>query len=128
MLPTWPQALNAEGAIQMGVLRRVFEARDEWWNLVPDSAVLAEGGMTTGTILNLAARHSEGRWLMAYLGEASTVSVDLSKGTGERCRTFWIDPRTGNSRAIADFSTGGVQTLTTPEGWEDALLIVMVNE
>jgi hypothetical protein len=125
MLPTWPQALDAGGAVQMGVLKQVFQERYEWWNLVPDQDILAEGGRTTGTILNLAARHNEGRWIMAYLGEPAFVAVDLTKIAGtDRCTAFWIDPRTGKPSPIGDFSTSGVQRFTTPEGWEDSLLIV----
>jgi hypothetical protein len=125
VLPTWKQALDAPGAVQMGILRKVFEARDEWWQLVPDQSILVRGGNTEGTVLNLAARHKDGRWLMVYLGDKATFTIDRSKFTaGSIANASWIDPRTGKSISIGEVPNNGVQRLTTPEGWEDALLIL----
>ncbi len=42
--PTWKEALDAPGAVQMGVLKQIFMARKEWWRLVPDQTVFASGG------------------------------------------------------------------------------------
>jgi hypothetical protein len=125
VLPTWKRALDAPGAVQMGILRKVFEARQEWWHLVPDQTILARGGNTRGTVLNLAARHRDGRWLMVYLGDRATFAIDRSKFTGGRkASASWIDPRTGRSVSIGEVPGSGVQQFTTPEGWEDALLIL----
>ena len=125
VLPTWKQALDAPGAKQMGILRKVLEAREEWWNLVPDQSILTRGGQTEGRVLNLSARHQEGKWLMVYLAERATVSVDLRKLTAARdAEATWLDPRTGESVAIGKVPTEGIAEFTTPEGWEDALLIV----
>jgi hypothetical protein len=125
VLPTWKRALDAPGAVQMGILRKVFEARQEWWHLVPDQTILARGGNTQGTVLNLAARHRDGRWLMVYLGDRATFAIDRSKFTGGRkASASWIDPRTGRSVSIGEVPGSGVQQFTTPEGWEDALLIL----
>jgi hypothetical protein len=125
VLPTWKQALDAPGAVQMGLLKQVFLGRKEWWRLVPDQSVLASGGNTEGTVLNLAARHQDGQWLMVYLAAPSSFSVDLRKIAGtDRAAAFWIDPRTGQQTPLGEFPTSGIQSFTTPEGWEDALLIV----
>ncbi len=125
MLPTWKRALDAPGAVQMEILRKAFEARPEWWQLVPDQTILVRGGKTDGTVLNLAARHRDGKWLMVYLGAKATFAIDRSKIAGERqASAFWIDPRTGKSLSIGEVPNSGVQQLTTPEGWEDSLLIV----
>ena len=43
MLPTWKKALDAPGAVQMGILKKIFMARKEWWLLVPDQSVFAIG-------------------------------------------------------------------------------------
>ncbi len=125
VLPMWKQALDAPGAVQMGVLRTIFEAREEWWYLVPDQTILAIGGITEGRVLDLAARHKDGKWLMVYLADRASFSIDLSKLSGaDRATAFWIDPRTGGQTPIRDFPARGVQEFMTPEGWEDALLIV----
>jgi hypothetical protein len=128
VLPTWKEALDAPGAAQMRILKRVFQGRNEWWNLVPDQSVFVSGGNTNGQVLNLGARHRDGRWLMAYLGSKASFSIDPSqlKG-GARARALWLDPRTGDSVAIPSFrydrGTGSV-SFETPGGWEDALLIL----
>jgi hypothetical protein len=125
VLPTWLEALDAEGARQMGILKQAFLEREEWWNLVPDPAILAEGGNVEGDVLNLAARHASGKWLMVYLGAEASFAVDGTKiGGAERATAFWIDPRNGHRISARDFATGSVLRFTTPEGWEDALLIV----
>jgi len=125
VLPTWKEALDAPGAVQMGILRKVFEGRKEWWNLVPDQSILVRGGKTEGQVLNLAARHKDGRWLMVYLGAPATVSVDRSKFTGgQEASALWIAPRDGKSVSIGKVPSKGIGEFTTPEGWEDALLIL----
>jgi len=37
---------------------------------------------------------------------------------------FWIDPRTGESVATGSFTNTGIASFSTPDGWEDALLIL----
>ena len=62
---------------------------------------------------------------MVYLGDKATFAIDRSKIAGERrASAFWIDPRTGKSLSIGEVPNSDVQQLTTPEGWEDSLLIV----
>jgi hypothetical protein len=124
ILPTWKKALSAPGALQMGILRTTFEAREEWWFLVPDQSVLAAGGKTDGEILTLAARHERGEWVMVYLAEPGACTVALDRLTPSRVEASWIDPRTGSPTAIGRFETTGNRSFTTPPGWEDALLVL----
>jgi hypothetical protein len=98
-------------------------ARDEWWELVPDQDLLAEGGCTEGTVLNLAARHRDGRWAMIYLADPASVVVRLDK-LANPVDACWIDPRTGESQTAGRFTNVGVMSFTTPDGWEDALLVL----
>ena len=124
VLPTWKQALDAPGAAQLTLLKRIFEARKEWWLLAPDQSLLTSGGQIEGRILTLAARHEKGKWAMVYCGEKATVSVDMSKLTGGKVTASWIDPRTAESVAIGSLATSGVEPFSTPDGWEDALLVL----
>ncbi len=125
VLPAWKQALDAPGAVQMGILKKVFLGRKEWWRLVPDQALFASGGRTEGEVLNLAARHQDGKWAMAYLGEKASFTIDLGRiAAAERFKAFWIDPRTGDPLSIEGHSKSGAIPFATPEGWEDALLIL----
>jgi hypothetical protein len=37
---------------------------------------------------------------------------------------FWIDPRTGERHEAGMFAYADVPEFTTPQGWEDALLLL----
>jgi uncharacterized protein DUF4038/collagenase-like protein with putative collagen-binding domain len=125
VLPTWKPALDAPGATQLGILKRIFEGMREWWRLVPDQTAFACGGNTEGTVLNLAARHQDGQWIMAYLGDKASFSIHMGKITGaKQVDARWIDPRSGESEAAGRFANTEVQSFSTPEGWEDALLML----
>jgi hypothetical protein len=125
MLPTWKQSLDAPGAVQMGVLKKIFLARKEWWFLAPDQGIFASGGNTQGDVLNLAARHTGGQWLTVYLGAKAAFSINMDKCTARsQARASWIDPRTGEATAAGSFPASGVQAFSTPDGWEDTLLVV----
>ncbi len=124
VLPTWKKALDAPGAVQMGILRKIFLARPEWWNLVPDQSIFASGGNTSARVLNLAARHKDGKWIMVYLGSKSSFSINMSKIASAKVNAFWIDPKSGDSVPIGTFPNSGVESFSTPDEWEDALLIL----
>ena len=124
MLPTWRQALDAPGAAQLTLLKKIFMDRKEWWHLVPDQDVFASGGETTGQVLNLAARHKDGRWAMVYCATQASFTVNMSKLAGAEVEAFWVDPRNAESAPIGRFANTGVESFSTPNGWEDALLIL----
>jgi hypothetical protein len=124
VLPTWKQALDAPGAVQLKILKKVFLGLNDWWYLVPDQSIFAGGGQTQGQILNLAARHKDGKWIMVYLGSKASFSLNMDKIVAAKVDARWIDPKTGNSTAAGTFSNTGTQSFSTPEGWEDAILIL----
>ncbi len=124
ILPTWRQALDAPGARQMGVLREIFEARPEWWRLIPDQSLFAAGGQTKGRVLHLAAHHAEGLWAVFYLADPAEFSINLASLRGPHVSAAWVNPATGASMAIGAYADTGVQSFTTPTGWEDSLLIL----
>jgi len=124
VLPTWKQALDAPGAVQLGILKEIFLGLHEWWYLVPDQSIFAAGGQTGGQLLNLAARHKNGKWIMVYLGSRATFSIHMDKIVAAKVDARWIDPKTGNATAARSFLNTGTQSFSTPEGWEDAILIL----
>lgn len=103
----------------------MFFERQEWWKLVPDQTVFASGGETNGQILNLAARHQDGRWVMVHLAGEASFSVNLDKlQSGRAVSARWLDPRTGQARAAGPVANSGAMSFAMPVGWEDALLIL----
>jgi hypothetical protein len=128
VLPTWKKALDAPGAAQLGILKRIFMARREWWLLVPDQSVFASGGQTEGDVLHLAARHQDGKWAMVYLAEKASFSVNMDKVAGAQVNAFWVNPQTGDAVAAGTFPNSGQRSFSTPDGWEDALLTLEARE
>ncbi|MEM3028006.1 MAG: DUF4038 domain-containing protein [Candidatus Bathyarchaeia archaeon] len=125
VLPTWKNALDSPGAFHMSVLRKIFLSLEEWWNLVPDQTIFASGGKTDGGILNIAARHKDGKWILAYFGSNATFSINMDKiKASKTVKASWINPASGETNAIGKFSNREKQIFTTPEGWEDSLLLL----
>jgi hypothetical protein len=124
VLPTWKQALDAPGAIQLGILKKVFLGLNEWWYLVPDQSIFASGSQTQGQILNLAARHKDGKWVMAYLGNKASFSINMDKIIAAKVDACWVDPKSGNSTEAGSFINTGTQSFSTLDDWEDAILIL----
>jgi hypothetical protein len=127
ILPTWRASLDAPGAAQVGKLRSLFESLKEWWRLTPDQSLFAAGGKVSGDVLSLAARHEDGKWAMIYCADPETFSVQMNKLSGKG-QAYWIDPRTGASKAIGSFRNVGTRSFTTPSGWEDATLLLVTAQ
>jgi hypothetical protein len=128
VLPTWKEALDAPGAFQMGILKKIFTDLEEWWYLVPDQSVFSSGGNTGGDLLNLAARHKDGKWVIVYLASEATFSINLDKvATANQVDAFWVDPRNGTRIAAGTYTNDGEKSFTTPGEFEDALLILKTN-
>jgi len=118
--PSWRQSLTSPGARNMSVLKKVFSGV-QWWHLVPDQTLLA-GDEGSGTTANTAARDTEGHWILAYVSQAGKVHVKTGTLQGKQVRAEWINPADGTRRKAAqDVESGG---WATPEGWEDALLLL----
>ena len=91
---------------------------------MPDQQLLAAGGRTDGRVLTLAARHPEGCWAVVYAGEPSRLSVAMDTLDAGEYEAFWIDPRTGKPSRRTTHAASGQQQFATPDGWEDALLVL----
>jgi hypothetical protein len=48
----------------------------------------------------------------------------MDKLTGAKVDARWIDPKTGDATAAGSFGNMGAQSFSTPEGGEDAMLII----
>ena len=128
ILPTWKKALDAPGAFQMSILKNIFLNLEEWWYLVPDQSILTSGGNTTGELLNLAARHKDGKWIMIYLAQKSSFSVDPGQmKVKKKIKAYWVDPVTGNSTPEGSFKPDGEKTFVTPDTMEDSILILQAE-
>jgi hypothetical protein len=133
VLPTWREALDAPGAVQMGVLRRVLEAQPGWWDAVPDQSVFVQEP-AEGPLRDVAQRSADGGWALIYLSSNKRVEIQMDRvaagATQEGAATVvaaWIDPITGQRTSIGQQACSGTCTFTAPAGWEDALLLLEVE-
>jgi hypothetical protein len=127
-LRRWRAALDDPAARQMTVLRNVFTSLSEWWTLVPDQSVITSGGNTTSNVLNLGARSTSGRWIIAYISGEPITTVNLAKLTAEAASARWIDPFIGAQRMVGSFRVDGVRSFTRPADLPDAVLVVSAVE
>jgi hypothetical protein len=120
---TWREWIDSPGAQSMTVCRQVLEGLEEWWDLVPDPWLLADGP-GSGLTQDAAARHGGGRWALVYLGGPGPVRVKMSGiCAAGRVDAAWLDPATGGRTPIGAFPAQGVRTFAPPGGWQDALLL-----
>lgn len=127
VLPTWGTALDAPGAYQMGVLKKLFTDL-QWWKLVPDQSIFAEN-CSEHVCLNAAARSCCGDWVMAYLGSPTAVSINMSKITAsDVVSALWVDPMSGSQMEIGSYPNTGTRSFSPPNEWEDAILLLEARE
>jgi hypothetical protein len=125
--PNWRANLESPGANQLTILKNFFTSLD-WWNLVPDQSIIADQTIP-GSALNLAARAAGGEWVVVYLHRPTAVTLDLGKLAGSPGAAIqWIDPRDGSRQDAGQFPIASRPHLTTPAGWEDALLLARLAE
>ena len=118
----WRSWIDSPGALHLGICRAVLTSLPEWWNLVPDQALLA-AGEGRGLTLNVAARHGSGQWALIYLASSCSVAVRMERTcAGSAVQATWVDPRTGARSGIGCFPGEGVREFTVPEGRDDVLL------
>lgn len=121
--PTWRKSLDSPGAREMGILKQVLSTR-EWWNLVPDQAVIAFGAGCDKD-LNAAARSVKGDLAIVYLATRNPVTIDFRRITASpSVRVTWIDPETGESTAGGVFPNSGLRPLTSSLKSQDAVLLL----
>jgi len=120
----WREWINAPGSGHLGVFRRIITSLDRWWSMVPDQSIIARG-VGAGIELNAAGRSAAADWALVYLSGRCTASVRMDRiKTSERMVASWIDPRSGDREVIGTFQYADVKEFSTPQGWEDALLLL----
>jgi hypothetical protein len=118
----WRQALRSAGAESLKHVKAFLHSAN-WWNLVPDQSVFADGA-GSGANLNTAMRNAEGSGIAVYLSSAAPVKLDLNKLTAKGTLTAaWVNPATGEKRP-AEATERRVTTFNVPTGWSDAFLQV----
>lgn len=117
---TWAEAIDAPGAVQMGIMRRFYEEH-AWWDLVPAGN---EGSAVLARKCPLASVAKDGNLVVAYYPAAAhrQLALKLAKGPWHM---DWFDPRTGDSQsADTILATGEPFVLPAKPSLDDWLLVL----
>ncbi|HWA89606.1 MAG TPA: DUF4038 domain-containing protein [Rhizomicrobium sp.] len=134
----WKNNLDTVGIRQFSYVKQLL-AGQKWWDLVPDRAheVLTHGYGKFSTddpipddTYATAARTSDGTLVAAYLPTRRTVTIDMTKLSGQ-ANAAWLDPSNYTFGEIGSFANTGTQTFTPPgnnhDGDGDWVLLIQVQ-
>lgn len=94
----WWQALGSDGAQSMTHLVNLF-ATLPWWTLTPDlDGKLVVDGRGDGWERVAGALSSDRRLAVIYFPKDRTVTLDLTKLSGQAIAASWFDPSNGRER------------------------------
>lgn len=125
----WYEAIDRPAAFQAGYLRRLMESRP-YLNRIPDSTIIIEGqGIKADYIA--AFRDSAGRYMMLYIPEGKTITVNTAFIPSKKIKVTWFNPKAGkseNSKTISNKQQMGFTTPTTGKGNDWVLIIDNAKE
>ncbi|WP_299535982.1 glycoside hydrolase family 140 protein [Ulvibacterium sp.] len=94
-LRPWPEALDLPMATQVKHLKNLMLSRP-FLSRIPDSNMIIDEQAETDDYV-IATRDSKGTYAMIYFPTGKQVTIDFSQLNTARLKTWWYDPRTGNS-------------------------------
>ncbi len=118
----WREALQAPGARQMLLGRKLIESRP-LLTRIPDDSILVTDRVPTsipgaGSRRFVATRDEAGTYAMIYVPVGRTFKVNLAKINGASLKATWFNPRDGSTQAAGVFNHHEPQTFTPPEPGE----------
>ncbi len=91
----WYEALNRPAAFQAGYLKTLIESRP-CLHRVPDTSIVVKGQGIKADYIT-AFRDSAGRYLMVYIPEGKTITVNTAFIASKKIKATWFDPKTGHA-------------------------------
>jgi len=122
----WRKAMDFPGAVQMGIMRRLFESRRRQ-TLEPDQSLIA-AGQGSGESHLQAARAADGTFLIVYLPRGGDVAVDTTKISGKEAIGHWFNPRDGRATQIGRFNCSAARQFTPPSQGIDNDWVLVLDE
>lgn len=117
---SWQEAMDLPGAWDMLHLRRLMESRP-MLHRYPDQSII--WGPAGGAIDHIAATQGEG-YAFVFLPSNPQVIIDFSRIRGERFKTRWYNPRTGESTFIREVEGESRETFRAPVSGVDWVLVI----
>jgi hypothetical protein len=117
---TWQEALDLPGAWDMIQVRRLMESRP-MLNRYPDQSIIY--GSSGGTFDHIAATQGVG-YAFVYLPSNFEVVIEFSRIRGERFKTWWYNPRTGEATFIREVEGEPRECFRVPVSGVDWVLVI----
>ncbi len=108
----WTEALDRPGAFQVGYLRQLIESRP-YLDRIPDQSIIIHGQGEKGAYM-CAFRDSKGSYIMVYITQGKTITINTSAIAADSLRGWWFNPATAETVDIGVLANTGNITLTTP--------------
>jgi hypothetical protein len=94
----WREALSRPASAQMGYLKRLMLSRPYFARIPDQSVVIGDAGEGPAHIA--ATRDRAGSYMMIYLPQGQSVTIDLRKLSGPTANAWWFDPRIGEATRL----------------------------
>lgn len=120
----WQEAMHFPGAIQMGYMRQLIEARP-WYKLIPDQSLIM-AGQGEGVDHIQSARADDGSFILAYITTGNPVAINTQALSGDAVNANWFDPRKAQWIDIGEFATTSAMEFKPPKSgiaWDWVLVL-----
>ncbi|MCC6286973.1 MAG: glycoside hydrolase family 140 protein, partial [Chitinophagaceae bacterium] len=108
----WYDMLDRPASFEAGYLKKLVESRP-YINRIPDTSIIIKGqGVKADYIA--AFRDSAGRYMMIYIPEGKTITVNTSFIPSKKIKATWFNPKTGKAITPAVVSNKKQQNFTPP--------------
>jgi hypothetical protein len=128
----WDKTFDTPGAAQVARMKSILSAY-HWWELTPDQCLI-DSGVGSERTLNAAMRTRQSDFGIVYLSGQCRVFIRLDRILTKNVQATWINPATGERRDAGTYATGNltgatfppttVHYFSTPDFWEDAVLVL----
>ncbi len=122
----WRTALDAEGAAQMKYVRFLMESRP-FLDRIPDLSLVV-GAPTRGLEHVSATRATDGSYGMIYSPRGKSVTIDLSRLSGNNLRVCWYNPRNGRAEPAGECKRRGERIFTPPTSGDDQDWVLVLDD
>jgi hypothetical protein len=106
----WYDVLDLPGAWDMMHVRNLLESRP-FLTRVPDQSLISGEAGNGGEHIQ-ATRGDD--YAFIYLPFGQKVAVVLGKISGQKVKTWWFDPRTGEAKIIGTYPNSGTREFDPP--------------
>jgi len=121
---TWQEALNFPAAKQVSVIGKQFLKDHKWneWN--PNGNVISGVGKNESLKTAVTTKSND----MALVYFANNSHCQVKNILDKDAEAYWFYPRNGEKINITQFKENESRVMAPPSKWEDAILILKIQE